>query len=183
MPHRFSRRSFLKTALLASLALGSGQPAWAGLLETAQPGRLHLVNPHTGERLDVTYRDEQGLYETEALDAISWLLRCHYADKQHPIDVRTLDYLNLVADSLGDNPEIHIISGYRSPEYQAFLRRQGKKIAPNSLHQQGRAIDIRMPGVNAAAIRQAALKLRLGGVGYYPRSGLVHLDSGDFRTW
>jgi uncharacterized protein YcbK (DUF882 family) len=183
MPQRFSRRLFLKTSLLASLALGCGQPVWASLAAPPASARLNLANPHTGEKLVVTYRDELGQYEPEALDAINHLCRCHYADRQHPIDVRTLDHLSLVTDLLGNNQEIHIISGYRSPEYQDFLRRRGKKIAPNSLHLQGRAIDIRMPGVKVASIRQAALQLRFGGVGYYPGRNMIHLDSGGFRTW
>lgn len=180
---RLSRRLFLKTSLLATLALCSGQPVWASLTTAQPPARLNLYNIHTGEKLDVTYRNEQGQYEDEALEAINWLFRCHHANEQHPIDIRTLDYLSLATAGLGSNREIHVVSGYRSPEYQTVLRRKGEKVARNSLHLQGRAIDIRIPGVSVATIRQAALRLQLGGVGYYPRKNFIHLDSGDFRTW
>jgi uncharacterized protein YcbK (DUF882 family) len=177
-----SRRNFLKTALLAALALG-GQPAWASLAPTPLPCRLTLANPHNGEGISVTYRDEEGNSVPEALAAINRLCRCHFADREHPMDLRALDHLALVTNLLGGEQEIHVISAYRSPEYQAFLRKRGRRVAGNSLHLQGRAIDIRIPGKSAAVIRQAALQLRLGGVGYYPGRELVHLDSGDFRTW
>ncbi len=184
MPSSFSRRSFLKASLLGSLALCAGSPAWASLAEEfAFPGRLRLYNTHTGEKLRVTFRDYAGQYDEGALAELNWFFRCHYTNKQCEMDIDTLEYLNLVDQRLGGGKEIHVISAYRSPEYNRFLLNQGRRVAKKSLHLEGRALDIRIPGVATAQIRQAALRLQLGGVGYYPGSNFVHLDSGDFRTW
>lgn len=97
------------------------------------------------------------------------------------MDIGVIEYLNAVDKRLGRNHEIHIISGYRSLEYNELLIRQGKAVAKHSLHLVGRAVDIRIPGVALPLVRQAALGLEYGGVGYYPRSGFIHLDSGRFR--
>jgi uncharacterized protein YcbK (DUF882 family) len=179
------RRTFLKASLLAGLALCGGQVAWARELpEDGLPlGKLSLLNIHSGERLTVTYRDRSGEYDLRALDELNWLLRCHHTNEVHAIDVRTLEYLNLVDQRLGGSNEVHIISAYRSPAYNELLRRKGRQVAKNSLHLQGRAIDIRVPGVKLANLRRAALDLELGGVGYYPRTDFVHIDSGTFRMW
>jgi uncharacterized protein YcbK (DUF882 family) len=179
------RRTFLKASLFAGLTLFGGQTAWArDLLDAGLPlGKLSLLNLHSGERLAVTYRDRSGEYDLQALDRINWLLRCHHTGEVHPIDVQTLEYLNLVDHRLGGSNEIHIISAYRSPAYNDLLRRKGRKVAEKSLHLQGRAIDIRIPRVKLANLHRAARDLRLGGVGYYPRNDFVHLDSGDFRSW
>jgi uncharacterized protein YcbK (DUF882 family) len=146
-------------------------------------GRLKFVNVWTDERLDVTYRDDDGHYDLDALDDVNYLLRCHYTGEVGAIDVRVLEHLSLVQDSLGGDREIQVISGFRSPEYNAMLVRSGRRAARNSLHVQGQAIDIRIPGVHPKVIRNAALELKYGGVGYYPRSKFVHLDSGPFRHW
>ncbi|MDH5298222.1 MAG: DUF882 domain-containing protein [Desulfobulbaceae bacterium] len=179
------RRSFLKASLIATLALFSGETAWANILtdEELQPGRLNLLNTHTGEHLNVTYRDRDGRYDQQAIDAINWLLRCHHTNEVHPIDIRTVEYLNQVHQRLDGEHEIHVISAYRSPEYNALLRRQGQGVAKHSLHLEGRALDIRIPGVNLSTLHRVALNLKMGGVGYYPETGFIHLDSGSFRTW
>ena len=182
---QWCRRSFLKASLLAGLTLFGGQTAWAReLLDEGLPlGKLSLLNLHSGERLAVTYRDRSGEYDLQALDELNWLLRCHHTNEVHPIDVRTLEYLSLVDQRLGGSNEIHIISAYRAPAYNELLRQKGRQVAKNSLHLQGRAIDIRVPGVKLANLRRAALDLELGGVGYYPRTDFVHIDSGAFRMW
>jgi len=179
------RRSFLKASLLAGLALFGGQAAWAReLLEKGLPlGKLSLLNIHSDERLAVTYRDRSGEYDLRALDELNWLLRCHHTNEVHPIDVRTLEYLNLVDQRLGGNNEIHVISAYRSPAYNELLRQKGHQVAEKSLHLQGRAIDVRMPGIKLVHLRRVARDLQLGGVGYYPGNDFVHLDSGAIRMW
>jgi uncharacterized protein YcbK (DUF882 family) len=141
------------------------------------------VNVWTNERLDVTYRDEEGNYDLMALDDVNYLLRCHYTGEVGAIDVRVLEHVNLVQKKLGCRGEIHVISGFRSPEYNAMLVRRDRRVAKNSLHMQGQAIDLLIPGVHPTTLRQAALELRYGGVGYYTRSSYVHLDSGPFRSW
>ncbi len=180
----WTRRTFLRTSL-ASLAMPGGRLVCPsiGLAQELPEGRLTFFNVWTDERLDVRYRDEQGKYDLEALDEVNHILRCHYTGEVAAIDVRVLEHINLVQKKIGGNREIHIISGFRSPEYNALLVRSGRRAAKNSLHMQGQAVDLQMPGIHPKTIRQAALALGYGGVGYYPRSKFVHLDSGPFRTW
>ncbi|MEW6246368.1 MAG: DUF882 domain-containing protein [Nitrospirota bacterium] len=146
-------------------------------------GRLTFYNLHTDERLTVTYRDEEGRYDYEALDDVNYLLRCHHTNEMAAMDVRVIEFVNLVQKQVGSDREIRVVSGYRSPEYQALLIRMGRRVARHSLHVQGQAIDFFIPGVNLRTVRETALKLKCGGVGYYPRKRFVHLDSGPFRWW
>ena len=183
-PWTWSRRTLLQTsvaglAMLGSRALSPSSAFAGGLPE----GRLALFNVWTDERLDVNYRNEAGQYDLEALDDVNRIFRCHYTGQVAAMDVRVLEYVNLVQHKLGGGREIHIISGFRSPEYNALLVRSGRRAARNSLHMQGQAVDMRIPGVHPKVVRQVAVELRRGGVGYYPRSKFVHLDSGPFRIW
>jgi uncharacterized protein YcbK (DUF882 family) len=179
-----SRRFFLKASLLTTLALLRPVKTLASFSQGNQsPGRLNLYNTHTGEKFNATYRDPDGQYNTQAIEELNWLLRCHHTNQQHPIDLQTLDFLDLVNTRLGGNNEIHIISAFRSPEYNNRLLSLGRKVAKHSLHLEGRALDIRIPGTALASLQRAALSFRLGGVGYYPSSNFVHIDSGAFRTW
>lgn len=179
-----SRRSFLKVSLLTTLAFLAPEKALAIFATENQPsGRLNLYNIHTGEKINTTYRDPDGQYNPKAIAELNWLLRCHFTDQQHPIDIQTLDFLALINSRLGRNNEIHIISGFRSPEYNNRLISLGHKVAKHSLHLEGRALDIRIPGTALATLQRTALSFRLGGVGYYPSSDFVHIDSGAFRTW
>ena len=182
--HPWTRRSFLK-ASLASAFLLVGRPAWAqDLIAPSVPeGRLALYNTHTDERLEVTYREPSGQYDPDALSAIDHLLRCHYTNRVAKIDVRVIEFLDAVDKRLGGDNEIHVISGFRSPEYNRLLRQKSRRVARHSLHLAGKAIDLRIPGIGLNVIKKTALDLRYGGVGYYPRKGFVHLDSGQFRYW
>jgi uncharacterized protein YcbK (DUF882 family) len=128
---------------------------------------------------------EKGQYLPDALDEISYLFQDHMTGDTHPVDVALLDQLHDLKQTLGvsNNKPIHIVCGYRSPMTNAYLRSRSRAVAKNSLHMQGRAIDIRMEGVSSRNIRDAALTMARGGVGYYPRSNFVHLDTGGFRTW
>ncbi len=183
LPRLFNRRTFLRTSLLSTLALAA-TPSWGALREpTLTPGHLNLYHTHTGERLSVTYRDARGEYDLDAIDAMNRLLRCHHTDEVRQIDLRTIEFLAHVDRRLGAGKEIHIVSAFRSPAYNEQLRRQGRRVADNSLHLQGRAIDFRIPATPLKTLRSIALDLRFGGVGYYPGSEFLHLDSGTFRTW
>lgn len=181
----WSRRSFLKASLAGALTIVGSGPVWAKQVTTPEmpEGKLSLYNIHTKERLSATFRKENGDYDIDALNAINWILRCHYTNQETIMDVRTIEFLNTVDKKLGGNNEIHVISGYRSPIYNQLLRQEGHGVAKNSLHQVGKAIDIHIPGTGLERIREVALNLKYGGVGYYPGSGFVHLDSGAFRTW
>lgn len=182
----WSRRTFVKASLLTLLALSGGPSAWASLFGEEQhgPASLNLFNTHTGERLAVDYRAAGcSDCEPQALAEIDYLLRCHYTNEVHPIDVRTLDYLSRLDQKLGGGNEIHIISGYRSPLYNEKLRSEGKGVANSSLHLLGKAVDIRIPGFELSTLRRIALSLQLGGVGFYPRTDFIHIDSGRFRFW
>jgi uncharacterized protein YcbK (DUF882 family) len=178
----FTRRTFLQTALAGALSLGVGGTSFAKAM-LPEKGSLSLYNTHTQERLSVTFRQSDGNYDIDALNALNWILRCHYTNQETIMDVNTIEYLNLVDNRLGGGNEIHIISGYRSPTYNSLLSSEGRHVAKHSLHLQGKAIDIAMPGVDLHSIRRTAVALQIGGVGYYPDAGFVHIDSGKFRTW
>ena len=144
---------------------------------------LSLQNTTTGDSLNVTYF-EKGRYLPDALDEINYLYRDHLTDEIHPVDTALLDQLHDLQTTLGVNKrQIQVICGYRSPYTNAHLRRHSHGVAKNSLHMQGRAIDIRMPGMDSRTVRDAALSMARGGVGYYPGSNFVHLDTGGVRTW
>jgi len=144
--------------------------------------RIALKNLHTSERLDIEYfRD--GAYLPDALSAIEVLLRDFRTGERHSIDPSLMDYLVEVAHALGVDPAFTVISGYRSPATNAQLREKSTGVAQRSLHMQGRAIDVRVIGVDCAALAACALNLKRGGVGYYRASDFVHLDTGAFRTW
>ena len=180
----WTRRAFLQASVVGTLLL-SGRFVGPSPVQAREfpEGRLTLVNAWTDEWLDVTYRDEAGNYDLEALDDVNYLMRCHYSGEVGAIDVRVLEHVNLVQKKLGTKKDIHFISGFRSPEYNAILVRKGGHAARNSLHMQGQAIDLMIEGVHPKQLRQAALELRYGGVGFYKRSRFVHLDSGPFRFW
>ncbi len=180
----WSRRTLLKASLVGLLMLTGRltlpSPARAsGLPE----GDLSFFNVHTDERLRVRYRDEAGRYDLSALDDINHILRCHHTGEVAAIDPRLLEHVNLVQKTLGGEGEIHVISGYRSPEYNALLVRKMRRAARHSYHVEGQALDFFIPGVKPRDLRTAALKLQYGGVGYYPRAKFVHLDCGPFRFW
>ncbi len=180
----WTRRGFLRTSLVGAVLLGGRLICPSVTFARGLPeGRLRFVNVWTDEQLDVIYRDEAGQYDLEALDDVNHLLRCHYTGEVGAIDVRVLEHVNLVQKRLGGNRDIQVTSGFRSPEYNALLVRSGRGAARNSLHVQGQAMDIRIPGIHPKTVRKVALELGYGGVGYYPRSKFVHLDSGPFRHW
>jgi len=180
-----NRRTFLKASLLGALVLGGSRSGFAQyMMQQKYPSsNLSLYNTHTGEKLTTTYRTPEGDYDADALKSINWILRCHYTNEVANMDIRVLNFLNMVDNQLGGDNEIHIISGYRSLEYNDLLRRESGGVAKHSLHIEGKAIDIVIPSVNLSTVRKTALALRQGGVGYYPKTGFIHIDSGKLRTW
>ena len=145
--------------------------------------RLRLFHTHTGERLDIIYR-RGDRYLPEALARLDEYLRDHRTGDIHHYDPRVFDLLHDLTAKLGQPDfEINIVCGYRSPWSNEFLRTHGHGVALHSLHMQAMAIDIRIPGVQTSRLRDAALELHRGGVGYYAQSNFVHVDVGRVRRW
>jgi uncharacterized protein YcbK (DUF882 family) len=143
---------------------------------------LSFEHTHTGDKLKLTYF-ERGKYIKDALQEINYLLRDYRTDDVHTIDIALLDQLFDLNQALGVNKPFHIVSGYRSPFTNAQLRKHSHGVAEHSFHMQGRAIDIRVEGISSKTLRNAALTIAKGGVGYYPEDNFIHLDTGDYRTW
>jgi uncharacterized protein YcbK (DUF882 family) len=146
------------------------------------PREVALFNLHTGERLRAEYW-QNGLYMPDALRAISVILRDHYNNQIHPIEPRLLDVIHVLHGRVRSRSPFDVVCGYRSPETNAWMHEASAGVAAHSLHMEGRAIDIRLPGVRLAALERTALALAQGGVGYYPEDDFVHIDSGDIRHW
>ena len=188
------RAALTRRALLASLAAGAtllggglalGPLARATTREPVAGGanrRLVLHNTHTLESLSVEYcRD--GAYCTDALARVDHVLRDHRTGEVHVIDPALLDLLHEVAARAGHHPEFEVISGYRSPASNALMHVRSSGVAAHSLHMQGRAIDLRLVGCELGVVRDVALGLGRGGVGFYRASQFVHVDTGRVRTW
>ena len=171
----------------ASLLVGTARSHGAaagqgGAREVAVPKRIALLNLHTDEHLEIEYfRD--GVYVPEALTAIEVLLRDFRNGERHAMDPHLMDYLVEFAHTFGVEPAFSVISGYRSPQTNASLREHSTGVAQHSLHMEGRAIDVRMKGIDCASVAAHAVDMKCGGVGYYRASDFVHLDTGAFRTW
>ena len=156
----------------------------AALAKPSRPQEriLRLHNLHTGENLKATYWAE-GQYLAEEIAALNRVLRDHRSNETYRMDQRLFDMLHVLQQQVGSDGTFHVISGYRSPKTNAMLNRNSSGVAKRSLHMQGRAIDIRLPGVELKHLRQAALNMKAGGVGYYPRSDFIHIDTGRTRFW
>ena len=173
------RRRFLAGSLGAAALLTR-----AGRGEAAVPPahRLAFYHIHTAEKLTVTYR-ENGELIPEAIAEINRYLRDFRTEQVHDIDVALLDTLHTLYTAFDGRGNFEVISGYRSPRTNAALRHVTTGVAENSLHIQGRAIDVRLTSAKTAELRDAALALQSGGVGYYAESNFVHVDTGKFRSW
>ncbi|HYL46121.1 MAG TPA: DUF882 domain-containing protein [Candidatus Limnocylindrales bacterium] len=181
-------RLWLRAVFVVALAL------WAGLksapaqtsaaISALQPEhRLRLFNTHTNERIDIVFRHGES-YLPDAIAKLDYFLRDHRTGDVRHYDPRLYDILEDLTATVGHpGGEIDIICGYRSPWTNEFLREHTKGVAKNSLHIQAEAIDLRMPGVNTLQLRAAALSLHRGGVGYYPHSDFIHVDTGRVRQW
>jgi uncharacterized protein YcbK (DUF882 family) len=176
------RRQFLKLGALAGIAGLAPFAAEATSAAGAVERRLSFYNTHTGEQLSTLYR-VHGACIPEALTEINHILRDHRNNEICSMDERLLDLLHNIQTTLRTNEPLHVISGFRSQETNAMLAKRGNGVAKRSLHLQGEAIDIRVPGRDLAQVRKVALALQGGGVGYYPRSDFVHVDVGRVRYW
>jgi len=175
-----TRRALLRCAGLGSLLLAGAAVQWPALASTRP--RLALLNLHTGERavLDVPPVTD---WPTDLLSIASRVLRDHRSGEIHPIDPGLLGQLAALQNTLGLTGPFHVISGYRAPATNARLAESSGGVARRSLHMQGRAVDVRLPGRPLRELHQAALTMRAGGVGYYATSNFIHLDTGRVRNW
>lgn len=176
-----TRRTFIKTGLAAAASLALPRLGWSAGGEAVKA--LSFYHLHTGERLSSVPYWERGAYVPEALAELDGLLRDFRTGDVAPIDPALYDVLFALRTRLGTAEPFHIISAYRSPKTNAALHAKSNGVASHSLHMQAKAIDIRLPGVALAALRAAALDLQAGGVGYYPKSDFVHVDTGRVRRW
>jgi uncharacterized protein YcbK (DUF882 family) len=177
------RSLFLFSLFLLAPLLGHARAESAP--SAAHEYRLRFYHTHTGERLDVVYR-RGDQYIPEALDKLDHFLRDHRTGDVRHFDPRLFDLLSDLTASLGDSgDEIDVICGYRTPWSNEFLRTRSAHtgVAQHSLHMQAEAIDIRLPGIATSELRDAALRLHRGGVGYYRASDFVHVDVGRVRQW
>jgi len=174
-----SRRRFIGVMAAAAPAL-----ALPGAAFGRPPGgrELRFFHTHTSERLVVEYHDGER-YLGDALATIDRFLRDFRTGEAHTIDPRLLDLLHSLAGVTGTSKPYDVISGYRSPHTNQMLRQRSEGVAAGSLHMQGMAIDIRLTDVPLGSLRKAALAAGVGGVGYYPQSQFVHVDTGRVRFW
>lgn len=179
-----SRRMFLRRAAHLALA-GAALPlaSQSALASLPSARSLALDHTHTHERVALVYAVGDQ-YVPAALGTLNHFLRDHYLGDVGLIDPQLFDLLYGVRQVLGAAQSFQVISGYRCPATNATLRStRGGGVATHSLHMEGKAIDIRLPGVPLNELRDAALSLRAGGVGYYPREQFVHVDTGRVRSW
>ena len=177
-----SRRAFLTTAAGAALSLAA--PGVIASVATApqRDRELSFYNTHTGEKLTATFWAD-GKYQDDGIEEISWLLRDHRAEEANAMDPKLLDLLHRLQQNVEHSGEFHVISGYRSPATNKMLAKNSSGVAKRSYHMRGQAIDVRLPGFDTRQLKQAAVALKGGGVGYYSSSDFVHLDVGRVRYW
>jgi uncharacterized protein YcbK (DUF882 family) len=179
-----TRRRFLRCGALAAACIGIAPRRGAAVLAASGPPErwLAFYNLHTGESLKAMYW-ARGEYLPEPLAEINHILRDYRTGETRAMDVRLLDLLHQIVAKLETRQPLHVISGYRSPATNAMLRRRTSGVAEHSQHMEGRAADIRVPDRDLLALRRLAAALHEGGVGFYPRSGFVHVDVGRVRSW
>lgn len=181
-----SRRHWLKAGAALSLAGLASRPVLAGIQQVAVPQtgvrELAFYNQHTGESLKTSYWAD-GEYLPESLADINHILRDYRTNDVLPMELPLLDLLYTLQGTLAIPKPFQVISGYRSPQTNAMLAAHSGGVAKHSLHMEGMAVDIHIEGVPLDRLRQAAIRLQAGGVGYYPASNFVHVDIGRVRAW
>jgi len=182
--NNISRRGLLKGGLVMAAGLLLPAPGFCRSGQILSGERaISLFNLHTGEELDdLTYWID-GEYLPDSLERFNWLLRDHRTDEVHSMDPALFDLVHAITSRLCSSDPVQIISGYRSPETNRALRKQSSGVASNSLHMAGKALDIRVEGCGLENLKKTAKSLRAGGVGYYPKSRFVHIDTGRVRYW
>lgn len=178
-----ARRKFVKFSVAgAAVALSGALKIMPAAARKTIGHEVSFKNAHTGESFQGVYRIGS-YYVPSAFRKINRVLRDHRTGDIHPIDPELIDTLARIQRDCNCGQEINILSGYRSPKTNAMLRKTTNGVAQNSYHLKGQAADIRVPGSSTAKVRNTARALRVGGVGYYPKSGFVHVDTGRVRSW
>ncbi len=183
--NQMNRRSFLKLGGMGTAAALAPTSLFASMQKQQSKEEfrtLSFYNLHTGESLKTTYW-EQGIYHPEALEEISHVLRDFRTNETHDMDIALFDLLHDIRNQTGSKKSFNVISGYRSPKTNAMLHTTTQGVATKSLHMVGKAIDINLPGFKLADLRKVAMHQRQGGVGFYPKSNFVHVDTGRVRYW
>jgi len=175
-----SRRHILKSGLAAVAAPSLLFARQALALPASR--ELTFYHIHTGETLKATYFDN-GTYQPDALKALDTLMRDWRTDTVHAIDPAIYDQLFALQTKVETPGAFHIICGYRSPATNAMLSERSDGVAKHSLHMDGKALDLNLPGKDLAQLHAAALSLSAGGVGFYPASDFIHMDTGRVRHW
>jgi uncharacterized protein YcbK (DUF882 family) len=152
------------------------------MLSTPRPRILTLNNLHTGESLKAEFFDGKGYIQDE-LARLNHFFRDYRANKIKSIDPKLFDQLYRLQGLLGTNKPVQLVSGYRSLDTNNELRAHSRGVAKKSYHTKGQAMDFHIEGISLSNVRKAALSMRAGGVGYYPSSNFVHIDTGPLRTW
>lgn len=188
---KLNRRKFLKCSVAVATASSFPQLIYANTTgtsviatsaEATSERTLEFINLHTDETLHSCYWSN-GDYDPNSLNEINHILRDHRANEAYEMDASLIDLLHTLHQMTGSKAPFHIISGYRSPQTNEKLRKQTNGVAKRSLHMQGKAIDVRLPDVELVRLRDAAISLKAGGVGYYAKSNFIHLDVGKPRNW
>ncbi|KZZ50960.1 MAG: DUF882 domain-containing protein [Saccharospirillaceae bacterium] len=184
-----ARRQFLKQIAGASSAaalVGTSQLSFAEQFKhdqkIAAERTLRLYNIHTGESLQATFWAD-GQFVDDEVQQIDLLMRDHRANQAMAMQRRLYEKLYHLQTMFGSKEPLYVVSAYRAPKTNADLRRHSGGVAEGSMHMQGKAIDIRIPGVSHRHLHKAAVAMRSGGVGYYPKSGFIHIDTGRRRHW
>lgn len=181
---KLGRRRFMGLVGAAAVAGAASLtvPAQAMPYYNFSSRSLYFQNTHTGEQLGGTYW-AAGRYDPRVLRNFCYILRDHRAEEQTRIDPRLFDVLHQLQARLRDFAPLKVVSAYRSPQTNRWLASQSSGVARNSYHVRGQAIDLRLDDTPVDYIYRAALSLQAGGVGYYPASDFVHVDTGPIRTW
>ncbi|MCW8930957.1 MAG: DUF882 domain-containing protein [Gammaproteobacteria bacterium] len=184
---QFMTRCITRTAGVLALPFASHvqaihTPVIDSKIQLNQARELAFHHTHTGQNLSVVYHDGES-YLSSQLEEINQFLGDFRTKETYPIDSNLLDALYLLQQKMGVENTFEVISGYRSPKTNAKLRNKSNGVAKRSLHMQGKAIDIRLVGVNTKQLRDTAIAMKIGGVGYYRRSDFIHLDTGRVRFW
>jgi len=181
-PDERPRREFLRHVLAIAVLPAGISDAGAAAPGSSAERWIELRNIHTSEVVSTPFEGAQG-FVPKALAKLQHLLRDYRNGEEHEMDTGLYVQLSDLARAAGVAPRYEVISGYRSPATNAMLHATGHAVSEHSLHMQGRAIDVRLRGYNLAALRDLALAARRGGVGYYPRSNFIHIDTSRVRRW